>query len=155
VLHLGDFIYEVVNIRRGKTRYDRTIYEVARIPDGGKVGNFHIPLTVEGYRAVYKGYLTIPTCRTRARAGRSSASGTITNSPGRAGRASSRRRPPQPGQTVKVAANQAWFEYIPARGEAPSGSLADSGRRRSRTSNRSNGTRTAWLEPNNLPRSAA
>src|SRR5436189_1519999 len=30
---------------------------------------------------------------------------------------------PQPGQTVKVAANQAWFEYIPARVKAPSGSL--------------------------------
>ena len=32
-------------------------------------------------------------------------------------------QPPQPGQTVKVAANQAWFEYIPARVKAPSGSL--------------------------------
>src|SRR5215468_5955034 len=31
--------------------------------------------------------------------------------------------PPRPGQTVKVAANQAWFEYIPARVKAPSGSL--------------------------------
>src|SRR6185436_3628372 len=31
--------------------------------------------------------------------------------------------PPQPGQTVKVAANQAWFEFIPARVKAPSGSL--------------------------------
>src|SRR6185312_12909580 len=31
--------------------------------------------------------------------------------------------PPQPGQTVKVAANQAWFEYIPARVKAPSGSF--------------------------------
>src|SRR3712207_9297140 len=28
------------------------------------------------------------------------------------------------GQTVKVAANQAWFEYIPARVSPPSGSLA-------------------------------
>ena len=58
VLHLGDFIYEVVQYPdEVKTRYDRTIYEVARIPDGGKVGNFHFPLTVEGYRAIYKGYL--------------------------------------------------------------------------------------------------
>ena len=46
VLHLGDFIYEVVEYpEEVKTRYDRTIYEVARIPDGGKVGNFHFPLT--------------------------------------------------------------------------------------------------------------
>ena len=49
VLHLGDFIYEVVQYpEEVATRYDRTIYEVARIPDGAKVGNFHIPLTVEG-----------------------------------------------------------------------------------------------------------
>jgi alkaline phosphatase D len=61
VLHLGDFIYEVVEYPdEVKTRYDRTIYEVARIPDGGKVGNFHFPLTVDGYRAVYKGYLADP-----------------------------------------------------------------------------------------------
>ena len=36
------------------------IYEVARIPDGGKAGNFHFPLTLDGYRAVYKGYLADP-----------------------------------------------------------------------------------------------
>ena len=34
VLHLGDFIYEVVQYPEdGKPRYDRKIYEVARIPD--------------------------------------------------------------------------------------------------------------------------
>jgi len=34
-LHLGDFIYEVVRYPdEVKTRYDRTIYEVTRIPDG-------------------------------------------------------------------------------------------------------------------------
>ena len=61
VLHLGDFIYEVVEYPdEVKTRYDRTIYEVARIPDGGKVGKFHFPLTLEGYRAIYKGYLADP-----------------------------------------------------------------------------------------------
>ena len=39
VLHLGDFIYEVVQYPdEVKTRYDRTIYEVTRIPDGHKVG---------------------------------------------------------------------------------------------------------------------
>src|SRR5581483_10912890 len=61
VLHLGDFIYEVVEYPdEVKTRYDRTIYEVARIPDGGQAGHFHFPLTVDGYRAVYKGYLADP-----------------------------------------------------------------------------------------------
>ncbi len=37
VLHLGDFIYEVVQYpEEVKTRYDRTIYEVARIPMAAK-----------------------------------------------------------------------------------------------------------------------
>ena len=35
VLHLGDFIYEVVQYpEEGNTRYDRTIYEVAGFPTG-------------------------------------------------------------------------------------------------------------------------
>jgi alkaline phosphatase D len=129
VLHLGDFIYEVVQYpEEGNTRFDRTIYEVARIPDGGKTANFHYPLTVEGYRAVYKGYLADPDLQdARARwpfvaiwdnhefswQGRQS----IVQAGGE----------PQPGQTVKVAANQAWFEYIPARVSPPSGSLAEFG----------------------------
>jgi alkaline phosphatase D len=129
VLHLGDFIYEVVQYpEEGNTRFDRTIYEVARIPDGGKTGNLHYPLTVDGYRAVYKGYLADPDLQdARARwpfvciwdnhefswQGRQS----IVQAGG----------PPQPGQTVKVAANQAWFEYIPARVSPPSGSLAEFG----------------------------
>lgn len=33
----------------------------------------------------------------------------------------------QPGQTVKVAANRAWFEYLPARVTPPSGSLDEFG----------------------------
>ena len=132
VLHLGDFIYEVVEYPdEVKTRYDRTIYEVARLPaepDSFKVSNFHVPLTVEGYRAIYKGYLHDPDLQdARARwpfvcmwdnhefswQGRQS----IVQAAG----------PPRPGQTVKVAANQAWFEYIPARVNAPSGSLAEFG----------------------------
>jgi len=61
VLHLGDFIYEVVEYPDElPTRYDRTIYEVGRIPDGGQTGKFHYPLTVDGYRVVYKGYLADP-----------------------------------------------------------------------------------------------
>jgi alkaline phosphatase D len=129
VLHLGDFIYEVVEYPdEVKTRYDRTIYEVARIPDGGKSGKLHYPLTVDGYRAVYKGYLADPDLQdARARwpfvaiwdnhefswQGRQS----IVQAGGE----------PQPGQTVKVAANQAWFEYVPARVSPPNGSLAEFG----------------------------
>ncbi len=132
VLHLGDFIYEVVQYpEEVRTRYDRTIYEIARLPappDSFKVSNFHVPLTVEGYRAIYKGYLHDPDLQdARARwpfvciwdnhefswQGRQS----IVQAGG----------PPRPGQTVKVAANQAWFEYIPSRVSPPSGSLAEFG----------------------------
>ena len=64
-----------------------------------------------------------PTCRTLGRAGRSSACGTTTNSRGRDGKASLKAGGPErPGQSVKVAANQAWFEYIPARVARPKGS---------------------------------
>ena len=129
VLHLGDFIYEVVEYPdEVKTRYDRTIYEVARIPDGHKVGNFHIPLTVDGYRAIYKGYLADPDLQdARARWpfvamwDNHEFSWQGWQSIVKAGRLE------KPGQSVKVAANQAWFEYLPARVAAPSGSLEQFG----------------------------
>jgi alkaline phosphatase D len=125
VLHLGDFIYEVVQYpEEVETRYDRTIYEVARFEDGHKVGNFHIPLTVDGYRAIYEGYLLDPDLQdARARWpfvviwDNHEFSWMGYQSFVKAGRFE------QPGQSVKVAANQAWFEYIPARIAQRSGSL--------------------------------
>jgi alkaline phosphatase D len=125
VLHLGDFIYEVVEYPdEVKTRFDRTIYEVARIQDGHKVGNFHIPLTLDGYRAIYKGYLTDPDLQdARARWpfvciwDNHEFSWQGWQSIVKAGRFE------RPGQSIKIAANQAWFEYLPARVTAPSRSL--------------------------------
>jgi alkaline phosphatase D len=125
VLHLGDFIYEMVEYPdEVKTRYDRTIYEVARLPEGPMVGKFHIPLTVEGYRAIYKGYLLDPDLQdARARWpficiwDNHEFSWQGWQSIVKAGKIE------QPGQSVKVAANQAWFEYIPARVAPPSGTL--------------------------------
>jgi len=129
VLHLGDFIYEVVQYPdEVKTRYDRIIYEVTRLPDALKVSNFHIPTTVEGYRAVYQGYLHDPDLQdARARWpficmwDNHEFSWQGWQSILKAGSIE------QPGQTIKVAANQAWFEYIPARVAAPSGSLEEFG----------------------------
>ena len=44
VLHLGDFIYEVVEYPdEVPHRYERTVYDIGRIPDARKVGNFHVP----------------------------------------------------------------------------------------------------------------
>ena len=125
VLHLGDFIYEVIEYPdEVKTRYDRTIYEVARIPDGHKVGNFHIPLTVDGYRAIYKGYLADPDLQD-ARARWPFVAIWDNHEFSWQGWQSIVKAGPfeEPGQSVKIAANQAWFEYLPARVAAPGGSL--------------------------------
>ena len=126
VLHLGDFIYEVVEYPdEVKTRYDRTIYEVVRYPEPShKVGNFHIPLSLDGYRAVYKGYLADPDLQD-ARARWPFVAIWDNHEFSWQGWQSIVKGPSfeQPGQSVKVAANQAWFEYLPARVAPPSGSL--------------------------------
>lgn len=130
VLHLGDFIYEVVQYpEEGATRYDRTIYEVCRIPDAGKTGNLYWPTTVDGYRAVWKGYLADPDLQD-ARARWPFVCMWDNHEFSWQGRQSILQQggPPQPGQTVKVAANQAWFEYIPARVKPPSGSFDSFGK---------------------------
>ncbi|HWA86145.1 MAG TPA: alkaline phosphatase D family protein, partial [Opitutus sp.] len=122
VLHLGDFIYEVVEYpEETKTRYDRIIYEVARIPEALKAGPFHVPTTVEGYRAIYKGYLADPDLQdARARWpfvaiwDNHEFSWQGWQSIQKAGKA-------RPGQTIKVAANQAWWEYLPSRCKKVSG----------------------------------
>ena len=126
VLHLGDFIYEVVQYPdEVKTRYGRTIYEVAASRTATRSATSTIPLTLEdGYRVIYKGYLADPDLQdARARwpfvciwdnhefswQGWQS----IVKDMGRF---------EQPGQSVKIAANQAWLS-IPARVAPPSGSL--------------------------------
>src|ERR1700754_956640 len=61
VLPLGDFIYEVVEYPDEIAhRYDRTVYDIGRIPDARKVGNFHVPTTLDGYRMVYRAHLADP-----------------------------------------------------------------------------------------------
>jgi alkaline phosphatase D len=125
VLHLGDFIYEVVEYPdEVKTRFDRTIYEVARVPDSRKVGNFHIPTTLEGYRAIYKGYLADPDLQD-ARARWPFVAIWDNHEFSWQGWQSMVVAPPfeAPGQSIKIAANQAWFEFLPSRVSAPGGSL--------------------------------
>jgi len=132
VLHLGDFIYEVVQypeqVKDGK-RYDRVIkFPVARFKHGKAVANnrFTVPGSLDDYRALYHAYLLDPDLQdARARfpfvpiwdnhefswlAWQS-----IQEFPGE-GRI--------PAQSLKVAANQAWFEYQPARATPPGRSLA-------------------------------
>ena len=70
VLHLGDFIYEIVEYPdEVPTRYDRTIYDVGRIPDGGKRSR-QLPLPAHG-RRLSRRLQGLP-CRSRP-AGRASA----------------------------------------------------------------------------------
>ena len=117
VLHLGDFIYEIVTYPEDRqTSFDRRIRDVVRYPHGQKVRDFHIPTDVEDYRCAYRGYLLDPDLQdARARwpfvtmwdnhefswngwqSLQNFGSGNV------------------PAQTRKVAANQAWFEYHPAR----------------------------------------
>ena len=123
VLHLGDFIYEVVEYpEEVKTRYDRTIYDVGSIPDGGKIGKFHYPLTVDGYRSVYKGYLAEPDLQD-ARARWPFVAMWDNHEFSWQGWQSIQQAggPPRPGQSIKVAANQAWWEYLPSRCRKVSG----------------------------------
>lgn len=123
VLHLGDFIYEVVEYPEEiKTRYDRTIFDIGRVPDARKIGNFYVPTTLEGYRFVYKAHLKDRDIQdARARFPfvgiwdnhEFSWQGWQSNIKfgGKV----------EPAQPLKVAANQAWFEFIPARMHKPSG----------------------------------
>jgi alkaline phosphatase D len=123
VLHLGDFIYEVVEYPEEIAhRYDRTVYDIGRIPDGRKVGNFHVPTTLAGYRMVYRAHLADPDIQD-ARAwfpfvcigDNHEFSWQGWQSTIKYGGVS------EPAQPLRVAANQAWWEFIPSRVAKASG----------------------------------
>src|SRR5690606_23653127 len=65
VLHLGDFVYEVIQtpeqVKDGH-RYDRRITFPVSYKNGRKVANdrFTVPGSLDDYRALYKGYLVDP-----------------------------------------------------------------------------------------------
>jgi alkaline phosphatase D len=123
VLHLGDFIYEVVQYpEEVKTRYDRTIFDIGKVPDGRKVSNFYVPTTLEGYRFVYRAHLHDPDLQdARARFpfvpvwDNHEFSWRGWQSSVKLGKGA------EPAQELRVAANQAWFEYQPARVRKSSG----------------------------------
>jgi alkaline phosphatase D len=119
VLHLGDFIYEVVqypeDVPNGR-RYDRRVREVFRFPDGEKMPTWHVAASLADYRALYRAYLQDPDIQdARARfpfvpmwdnhefSWQGWQSFQLFDGKSR------------PAQTRKVEANQAWFEYQPAR----------------------------------------
>ena len=120
VLHLGDFIYEVVwypEDRPDGRRYARTLREVYRMPHGEKVdAGLHAPTTLEDYRVTYRAFLQDPDIQdARARwpflcigdnhefswQGWQSQQVFFGKT--------------RPAQRMRVAANQAWYEFQPAR----------------------------------------
>jgi len=122
VLHLGDFIYELVWYPEDRPQgmYDRKIRDIVRYAHGEKIEDFHIPTTVDDYRSAYRAYLHDPDLQD-ARAHfpfvnmwdnhEFSWKGWqgLQNFDGKN----------RPAQTRKVAALQAFFEYQPARMAQP------------------------------------
>ncbi|MFZ0319372.1 MAG: alkaline phosphatase D family protein [Candidatus Sulfotelmatobacter sp.] len=128
VLHLGDFIYEIVWYPEDRPQgmYDRRLRDIVRYPHGEKIRDFHIPTTVEDYRAVYRGYLSDPDLQD-ARARWPFVNMWDNHEFSWLGWQSIQRFGGKniPAQTRKVAANQAFFEYQPARITKPSGPSLD------------------------------
>jgi alkaline phosphatase D len=129
VLHLGDFIYEVVDYpeeRPGGRRYDRRLRDVVRYPDGEKIGRFRIAATLADYRTLYRAYLKDPDLQD-ARARWPFVAMWDNHEFSWMGWQSFLRIPEteRPAQTRKVAANQAWFEFQPARIRTPHGQSAE------------------------------
>jgi alkaline phosphatase D len=127
VLHLGDFIYEVVQYPdEVKTRYDRTIFDIGKVPDARKVRNFHVPTTLEGYRFVYRAHLHDPDIQD-ARAYLPFVAMWDNHEFSWQGWQSNVKfdGKSEEKQPLKVAANQAWFEYHPAHIHKPSGLSLD------------------------------
>lgn len=154
VLHLGDFIYELVwypEERPGGMERGRRLRDIVRYPHGETVGAFHIPRDLDDYRTAYRGYLLDPDLQD-ARAQwpfvpvwdnhefnwRSYQSQQIINGEIR------------PAQALKVAASQAWYEYQPARVRKPgSGDVFEAPVVENRPVDAFD-ARGVGLEPNNL-----
>ena len=124
VLHLGDFIYEIVWYPEDRPQgmYDRRIRDIVRYEHGEKIRDFHIPTVVGDYRAIYRSYLHDPDLQD-ARARWPFVCMWDNHEFSWLGWQSLQKfeGTTRPAQTRKVAANQAFFEYQPARLYKPSG----------------------------------
>jgi len=123
VLHLGDFIYELVEYpEETPNRYSRTVYDLGHIPDGRKIGNFYVPTNLAGYRHVYRAHIDDPDIQD-ARAYFPFVCMGDNHEFSWQGWQSFVRfgGKVEPAQQLRVAANQAWWEYIPSRVRKASG----------------------------------
>jgi len=120
VLHLGDFIYEVVDYpeeRPGGRRYDRRLRDAVRFPDGERISKTsHVAASLADYRTLYRSYLRDPDLQ-GARARWPFVNIWDNHEFSWMGWQAQQRfgGESRPAQALKVAANQAWFEYQPAR----------------------------------------
>ncbi|MEO5559347.1 MAG: alkaline phosphatase D family protein, partial [Dokdonella sp.] len=125
VLHLGDFVYEVVQyseqVKDGH-RYDRVITFPIKFAHGKAVAKnrFMVPGSLDDYRALYHAYLLDPDLQD-ARARFPFVAMWDNHEFSWQGWQSIQEfgEGLVPAQTLKVAANQAWFEYQPARVTPP------------------------------------
>jgi alkaline phosphatase D len=128
VLHLGDFIYELVEYpEEVPHRYSRTVYDLGKIPDGRKVSNFYVPTNLAGYRHVYRAHIDDPDIQD-ARAHFPFVCIGDNHEFSWQGWQSFIQYPGsgiEPAQPLRVAANQAWWEYIPSRVAKASGAGLD------------------------------
>jgi alkaline phosphatase D len=122
VLHLGDFIYELVWYPEDRPQgmYDRRLRDLIRYPDGEKNRDFHIPTTIEGYRTAYRAYLQDQDIQD-ARARWPFVNMWDNHEFSWLGWQSFQKfeGKTKPRQMRKVAALQAFFEYQPARMRRP------------------------------------
>jgi alkaline phosphatase D len=116
ILHLGDFIYEELWYPEERPTFlRRRVRDTVRLRTGGGTPEMRWPVTLDDYRAIYRAYLSDPDLiAARARwpfvcvwddhefSNNSWQSQQVYEDPG------------EPAQRRKVAANQAWFEFIPA-----------------------------------------
>ncbi|HEY3951265.1 alkaline phosphatase D family protein [Phenylobacterium sp.] len=118
VIHLGDFIYEIVWYPEDRPQgmYDRRIRDTVRYKDGKKFQDLHLPTSLDDYRAVYKAYLRDPDIQD-ARARFAFVNMWDNHEFSWRGYQGIEKFGKEVvwAQTRKVAANQAWFEYQPAR----------------------------------------
>ena len=128
VLHLGDFIYEIVWYPEDRPQgmYDRRLRDIVRYEHGEKIRDFHIPTELGDYRAIYRAYLHDPDLQD-ARARWPFVCMWDNHEFSWLGWQSLQKfeGKTRPAQTRKVAANQAFFEYQPARLFKPSGPSLD------------------------------
>jgi alkaline phosphatase D len=124
VLHLGDFIYEIVWYPEDRPQgmYDRRLRDIVRYEHGEKIDDFHIPTTLDDYRAIYRAYLHDPDLQD-ARARWPFVNMWDNHEFSWLGWQSLQKFQgvTRPAQTRKVAANQAFFEFQPARIARPNG----------------------------------